>query len=107
MSAFAAIDPLLNAWAREKGVHVLTHYRDTEVRSVEIYGPDDDRGHLWLSDIDEHGTVGVHAAASDGFRTDRQSLLPELADVLSEVYDELAQHVSSWEGRNPYATPKG
>jgi hypothetical protein len=103
MSAYAAIDPKLTAWARQKGVHVLTHHQDVEIRSVMIYGPDDDQGHLWLSCIDEHGMVGVHAGARDGFRTDRLVPLSELADVLTEVYDELAQHVASWEGRNPYA----
>jgi hypothetical protein len=103
MSAYADIDPILTAWARQKGVHVLTHHQDVEVRGVRIYGPDDDEGGLWLSPIDEHGMVGVHAAARDGFRTDRVVTLSELADVLTEVYDELAQHVASWEGRNPYA----
>jgi hypothetical protein len=103
MSAYAAIDPILRAWARQKGVHVLTHYRDDEIRSVMIYGPADDQGHLWLSLIDEHGMVGVHAAARNGFRTDRLVPLSELADVLTEVHNELAQHVASWEGRNPYA----
>ena len=101
MSAYATSDPILTAWACQKGVHVLTHHQDCEVRSVMIYGPDDDQGHLWLSCIDEHGMVGVHAAARDGFRTDRLVPLSELADVLTEVHDELAQHVASWEGRNP------
>ena len=103
MSAYAAIDPILTAWARQKGVHVLTQYRDDEIRSVRIYGPDDDEGGLYLSPIDEHGMVRVHAGARDGFRADRLVPLSELADVLTEVYDELAQHVASWEGRNPYA----
>ena len=38
--------------------------------------------------------IGVHAAARDGFRTDRLVSLGELADVLTEMYDELAQHVA-------------
>jgi len=104
MSAYAAIDPILTAWARQKGVHVYTHYKDDEIRSVPIYGPDDDRGGLYLSPIDEHGMVGVHAGARDGFRIYRLVPLSELADVLTEVYDELAQDVTSWEGRNPYVT---
>jgi len=98
MLASAAIDPIVTAWARQKGVHVLTHHQDVEIRSVMIYGPDNDQGHLWLSCIDEQGMAGVHAAARDGFRTDRLVPLSELADVLTEVYDELAQHVASWEG---------
>jgi hypothetical protein len=107
MSAYAAVDPLLNAWARDKRVHVLTHYRDTEIRSIAIYGPGDEQGQMWLDDIDEYGMVGVHTAASDGFRADRRSALPHLATVLSEAYDELSRHVPSWEGRNPYAPSKG
>jgi hypothetical protein len=103
MSAYAAIDPILTAWARQKGVHVFTHYRDDEIRSVAIYGPDDDEGGLGISRIDEHGMVAVLAAARNGFRKDRLVPLSELADVLTEMYDELAQHVASWKGRNPYA----
>src|SRR5712691_10629839 len=94
-SDYAAIDPILTAWARQKGVHVLTHYRDDEIRSVVIYGPDDDQGGLWLSRIDQHGIVRVQAGAHDGFRKDRLVPLSELADVLTEMYDELAQHVAS------------
>ena len=70
---------------------------------MRIYRPDDDEGSLRLSPIDEHGMVGVHAGARDGFRIYRLVPLSELADVLTEVYGELAQHVASWEGRNPYA----
>ena len=44
MSAYAAIDPILTAWARRKGLHVYTHYKDDEIRSVAIYGPDDAKG---------------------------------------------------------------
>ena len=47
--------------------------------------------------------VGVHAGARGGFRTYRLVPLSDLADVLTEVYDEVAKHVASWEGRNPYA----
>ena len=102
MSRFSVIDPILTAWARQKGVHVLTHHRDTEVRGVMIYGPSDEQGHLWLDSIDEPGMVRVDAAASDGFRANRLVPLSELANALTDVYDELAQHVPSWEGRNPY-----
>src|SRR5262245_20104607 len=103
MSAYVAIDPILT-WARQEGVHVMTHYRDDEIRSLKIRGPDDDEGGLRLSPIDEHGMGAVHAAARDEFRTDRLVPLSELADdVLTELYDELAHHVASWEGRNPYA----
>jgi hypothetical protein len=38
MSAYAAIGPI-SSRACQKGVHVLTHYRDDEIRSVMIYGP--------------------------------------------------------------------
>jgi len=36
MSAYTAIDPILSAWARQKGVHVLTHHKDVEVRGVRM-----------------------------------------------------------------------
>jgi hypothetical protein len=55
MSAYTAIDPILTAWARQKGVHVLTDHQDVEVRGVRIYGPDDGEGGLRLSPVDEHG----------------------------------------------------
>jgi hypothetical protein len=101
MTGYSLIDPILTAWARQKGVHVLTEYKEYEVRGVMIYGPSDETGHLWLT-VEQHGMVGVHAAASDGFKADRLVPLSELANELTEAYDEVYQHVPSWEGRNPY-----
>jgi hypothetical protein len=50
---------------------------------------------MWIDRIDASGMVGVHAAASGGFRLDHLVPLSGLASVLSEVYDALVRHVSS------------
>jgi hypothetical protein len=87
ISAYSKIDPILTAWARERGVHVYTHYRDVEVRSILTWYPSDEQRHMYLSPPDASDQVGLHAAVSGGWRHDRIVPLDELAVALNEVYD--------------------
>lgn len=58
--SYATIDEALSGWARENQLHLYTHYRDVEVRSVEIVSRHGDRFQIWV-DSPQDDTVWVRA----------------------------------------------
>ena len=106
MTDYSLIDPVNQGIShlhvlvlRQKMNPFLTQHQDMEVRNTLIYGSSGQSGNMWIDPIDASGMVGVHAAASDGFRLDRLVPLSGLANVLSEVYDALVRHVRSADDR--------
>jgi hypothetical protein len=87
---YREIDPVLMPWALGKGVHVLMHHRDTEVRGIMIYDPSGQRRNMWIDPLDEKGRIGLHAAMFDGWKIDRTVTAAELRNALDEVYDAMA-----------------
>ena len=90
MTGYSVIDPILDGWARPRGLHVYTGHKHNHVRSITVYLWMGDRhestGHIWIDPPNELGLVGVHAA--DGsFRFDdavRPEHLPGSLDAVSE-----------------------
>jgi hypothetical protein len=92
MAGYNDIDPVLMAWARQRGVHIYTHDKDCEVRSIAIYEPAGQR-HMWIDPMGESGEVGVHAYTFDDWRLDLAVPLSELGRTLDETYDTMISRI--------------
>lgn len=57
---FESIDPLLSRWALRKGCHLLTKYKDAEVRSIIVDTGRGTRYQLWIDPPDSSSRVKVH-----------------------------------------------
>lgn len=52
---YAAVDKVLPSWLKRHGLHVMTEYRDDEVRSVDVVDDQGDLYQIWIETISERG----------------------------------------------------
>jgi hypothetical protein len=91
---YASIDPILRDWVRERGVRLVTEYKDEIVRSIPCYASGELRGHIWV-DFPDGASVNLHAARSGASeQLERCVRVNELRSAL----DELWRNIS---GRSP------
>ena len=90
--SYSQLDPILNRWAASRGLHVLTAYRDSEVRSIDLVGAKGARSQLWIQPPEETGRVTVHVWDYGTRRWDCEVDL----DRLSECLDIAFETASRW-----------
>src|SRR4051812_47427395 len=59
-SPYADLDPILAAWAAQRGLHISTRARDEEVRAASVVDDAGDTYQIWITPSD--GAVAVDAA---------------------------------------------
>jgi hypothetical protein len=79
---FAQIDLVLCTWASKNQVSFATHYRDVEVRSIELVGPNG-RAQVWV-EVNELVTVHVwdYLKRRQSFEADDANLAARLDAAL-------------------------
>jgi len=92
--SYARVDPILNRWAADHGLTVMTSYKDYEVRSIDLVDAQGARYQLWLDPPGETGRVGVHVWDYRKRRADYEGKLEDLIQCL----DEALQAASEWAG---------
>jgi len=90
---YSKIDPQIYSWAQKYKLHVLTFYKDADVRSVEIVDNSANRYQIWIDAPDEKNEVIIHAWNYKKKRIDVKSSLSDFAGKLEEVYSS----VLAWE----------
>jgi hypothetical protein len=83
---YSKIDPHIYSWAQKHKLHVLTFYKDSDVRSVEIVDNSVNRYQIWIDAPDEKNEVLIHAWDYKKKRIDVKSSLSNFADKLEGVY---------------------
>jgi len=92
--SYAGVDPILNQWAADHRLTVMTSYKDYEVRSIDLVDAQGVRFQLWLDPPGETGRIGVHVWDYRKRRADYGANLEDLAKCL----DEALQAASEWAG---------
>ena len=86
---YSDIDPILGPWAKTHGLFVATHFKDTEVRSIQIVDDAGDSYQLWVSIPQEGVSVSVsfadHGARSRKIQT-FATCLEELGQTLESAF---------------------
>lgn len=79
---FSAVDPTLRAWASRNCLPLCTKYRDADVRSFELVGPDG-RVQIWV-EINGETTVHVwdHRKRKQTFSVGESTLVDGLDNAL-------------------------
>jgi hypothetical protein len=84
---FAQLDPILVAWANDRGFPLLTSYKEVEVRSFDVDGPSDTRCQIWVETRRGRRRVSVsvwdYAIRRCDFDADISSLEARLDDALA------------------------
>jgi len=94
---YLTIDSTLSEWANDHGLHLVRTYREAEVRSVDVVGPDGSRSQIWVDPPDGDGKVGVHAWDYDNRRKDVSTAAVDLRRELDRMYSLAC----TWVGRTP------
>lgn len=92
--SYSQIDPVLDRWAADQDLTVMTLYKDCEVRSIDLAGEEGCRFQLWVDPPEQAGKVCVHIWDYRKRRADYESELEDLVDCL----DEALRTVSRWAG---------
>lgn len=92
--SYARVDPILKQWAADKGLTVMTSYKDYEVRSIDLVDAQGARFQLWLDPPGESGRISVHVWDYRKRRADYEVQLDDLAECL----DEALRAASEWAG---------
>ena len=95
MGDFKTIDPIIQAWAETRGLHVYVGHKQNNVRSMTVYiwigQRHESTGHIWLDPPNELGLVGIHGAAGS-FRFDDAVQPEKLSVALDGLFDRLAEN---------------
>jgi hypothetical protein len=93
---FGEADAVLSSWAKRHGLHVLTRYRDDEVRSIPIVGPDGRELQIWLEN--EFGGYSAHASPVERRRPmdNSWSSEPVNGKDLEPILDALLDCIDEW-----------
>lgn len=89
--SYSAIDPIIQTWTQRHGLSLLTQYKDSEVRSVDLVGKGDQKFQIWV-DRPKGDRVSVHAW---DYKKRRQDWDASAAD-LSNFLEEAIRTVRSW-----------
>ena len=84
--SYETIDPTITEWAAQHGLHIFTKYRDEEVRSMDLVGPNGRKCQLWIDTPDPSGNVGVHVWDYKKRRKDFRATTIDLAQRLEDAY---------------------
>lgn len=82
---YALIDAVITDFARSYGLHVLTSYKDEEVRSLNLVGPTGQQAQLWVDPPGPSDMVGVHAWDYRKRRLDRTVTPSDLRQALEDL----------------------
>lgn len=88
---YAAIDPIISAWAAKHSFTIYKQYRDEEVRSVNIVSPTGRKYQIWI-DPPKGETVSIHAWDYKKQRQDWDGTIEQLSQNLEEA----SKIVCSW-----------
>jgi hypothetical protein len=89
---YNVIDPVLMPWARKRGLHVYTQYRDEPVRStwfVDRLG--NQRAHMYLDLASVPGEITVHAVETDPSSRSKCGRVEQRTVKLEKLEDALEQ----------------
>jgi hypothetical protein len=59
-SLYVELDPILEAWATQHGLHIVTRARDEAVRVASVVDDAGDTYQIWITS--SHGSIAVDAA---------------------------------------------
>ena len=83
---YTLIDPILNAWADSRKLHIQTIFKDMEIRSVDIIDSQGKRFQLWVDEPDKAGNTMVHIWDMKKKREDFIASKFSLKDKLENAY---------------------
>ena len=86
--SYETIDPILTRWAQATGQTLQTLYKDSEVRSFEVYGNGGKKFQLWI-DPPSGKYVEVHAWDYRKRRADWKPTLDELDTALNAALTQI------------------
>lgn len=90
--SYQILDPLLERWAKNRGLHIFTEYKDEEVRSIDVVSPAGKRYQIWLDPPASDGRTSVHAW---DYRRRRESFDADLQNLESQL-ERAYSRVQSW-----------
>lgn len=84
MSSYEALDATILTWVKRHSLQLLTEYKESEVRSVEVVGKNGKRFQIWIS-RPNGGRVGVHVWNYKKMRKDWDVNIDDLVRPLDEA----------------------
>ena len=87
--SYQVLDSILEGWAKKRGLHIYTTYKDEEVRSIDIVSPAGKRFQLWLDEPGRNGETTVHIWDYRKRKKDFNAVLSNLESQLERAYSEV------------------